>query len=109
MLARSLGIESVRVVDPYDLEECHRVLSREMKRDAPSVVIARRPCVLLERGKDIVPMAVAREVCNDCGLCLRLACPALVKRGEEVVILEEACLGCGVCAQVCRHEAIITG
>ena len=109
MLARSLGIESVRVVDPYDLEECHRVLSREMKRDAPSVVIARRPCVLLERGKDIVPMSVAREVCNDCGLCLRLACPALVKRGEEVVILEEACLGCGVCAQVCRHEAIITG
>jgi indolepyruvate ferredoxin oxidoreductase alpha subunit len=109
MLARSLGIESVRVVDPYDLEECRRVLSEEMKRDAPSVVIARRPCVLLERGREFVPMSVERETCNDCGLCLRLACPALVRRGEEVMILEDSCLGCGVCAQVCRHDAIIPG
>jgi indolepyruvate ferredoxin oxidoreductase alpha subunit len=108
MLARSLGIESVNVVDPYDLEECRRVLSREMKRDAPSVVVARRPCVLLERGKEFIPMCVVREECNDCGLCLRLACPALVRRGEEVVILEDTCLGCGVCAQVCRHDAIIS-
>ena len=109
MLARSLGIESVRVVDPYDLEECRRVLKQEMKRDAPSVVIARRPCVLLERGKEFVPMSVERGVCNDCGLCLGLACPALVRRGEEVLILEDACLGCGICAQVCRHDAIISG
>jgi indolepyruvate ferredoxin oxidoreductase alpha subunit len=109
MLARALGIESVRVVDPYDLEECRRVLSEEMKRDAPSVVIARRPCVLLERDKERIPMSIEREACNDCGLCLRLACPALVKRGEEVVILEDTCLGCGICAQVCRHDAIISG
>jgi len=108
MLARSLGIESVHVVDPYDLEECRRVLREEMKRDAPSVVIARRPCVLLERGKERIPMSVESEACNDCGLCLRLACPALVKRGEEVVILEDACLGCGICAHVCRQDAITT-
>ena len=79
-----------------------------MKRDAPSVVIARRPCVLLERGKERIPMSVESEACNDCGLCLRLACPALVKRGEEVVILEDACLGCGICAHVCRQDAITT-
>ena len=109
MLVRSLGIESVRVVDPYDLEECRRVLKEEMKRDAPSVVIARRPCVLLERGKEHIPMSVEREACNECGLCLRLACPALVKRGEEVVILQDACLGCGICAKVCRQDAIISG
>ena len=109
MLARSLGIESVHVVDPYDLEECRRVLKQEMKRDAPSVVIARRPCVLLERGKEFVPMSVERGVCNDCGVCLGLACPALVRRGEKVLILEDACLGCGICAQVCRHDAIISG
>ena len=108
VIARALGIESVRVVDPYDLEECRRVLSEEMKRDAPSLVIAKRPCVLLEGGKERIPMSIEREACNDCGLCLRLACPALVKRGEEVVILEDTCLGCGVCAQVCRHDAINT-
>jgi indolepyruvate ferredoxin oxidoreductase alpha subunit len=54
-------------------------------------------------------MSVEREACNECGLCLRLACPALVKRGEEVVILQDACLGCGICAKVCRQDAIISG
>jgi indolepyruvate ferredoxin oxidoreductase, alpha subunit len=104
-LARSLGIESVTVIDPYDLEQCRRVLKEEMDRDAPSVVISRRPCVL--RVKERGPAyAVSREACNDCGLCMRIACPALVKRDGEVMILEDSCTGCGVCAQVCNREAI---
>jgi len=106
MLARSIGIENVVVVDPYDLEECKRVLSEEMNRDAPSVVISRRPCVLRDKSSRRAALAVSREECNECGLCMGLACPALVKRGEEVMILEDACTGCGVCAQVCRREAI---
>lgn len=105
-LARSLGIESVRVVDPWDLGECRRVLKEEMKRDAPSVVISRRACVLLDRKAWRPHMTVDRELCNDCGLCMGIACPALVRRDEEVVILEDACVGCGICAQVCRQEAI---
>jgi indolepyruvate ferredoxin oxidoreductase alpha subunit len=106
MLARALGIENVRVVDPYNLEECRSVLAEEMNRDAPSVVISRRPCVLRVKDKDRKAYAVSREECNDCGLCMRLACPALVKRDEEVMILADACTGCGVCAQVCKREAI---
>jgi indolepyruvate ferredoxin oxidoreductase alpha subunit len=106
MLARALGIESVRVVDPWDLEECRRVLSEEMNRDAPSVVISSRACVLRDRKTERVPYAVLHEVCNDCGLCMRIACPALVKRGDEITILADACVGCGVCAQVCKREAI---
>ncbi len=108
MLARSLGIENVRVVDPYDLEQCSSVLSEEMNRDAPSVIISRRACVLREKTRR-EPYAISREECNDCGLCMRIACPALVKRGEEVTILADACTGCGVCAQVCRREAIKVG
>ena len=106
MLARAIGIENVRVVDPYDLDECRKVLDEEMKRDAPSVVISRRACVLRVKDKDRTAYAVSREECNDCGLCMRLACPALVKRDGEVMILEDACTGCGVCAQVCKREAI---
>jgi len=106
MLARSLGIHNVRVVDPWDLEECRRVLSEEMNRDAPSVVISRRACVLLDRAQERQSYSVLQEACNDCGLCMRIACPALVKRGEEITILTDACVGCGVCAQVCKREAI---
>ncbi|MBU1669721.1 MAG: indolepyruvate ferredoxin oxidoreductase subunit alpha [Actinobacteria bacterium] len=106
MLARSLGIKNVRVVDPYDLEECRRVLTEEMNRDAPSVVISRRECVLKVRDREPVYYQVMQGVCNECGLCMGIACPALVKRGEEILILPDSCTGCGVCAQVCKHEAI---
>ena len=106
MLARSLGIESVRVVDPYDLEECRRVLTEEMNRDAPSVVISRRPCVLRIRGEWGTPYTVSPEECTDCGVCLGLGCPALVEREGNVVILPDACTGCGICAQVCPTGAI---
>ena len=107
MLARSLGIESVRVVDPWDLAECHAVLSEEMNRDAPSLVISRRPCILRDKESRRPALYVSRERCNDCGLCMGVACPALVKRDGEVTILEDSCVGCGVCAHVCRREAII--
>ncbi len=109
MLARSLGIKNVRVVDPYDLGECRAVLEEEMNRDAPSVVISRRACVLRDKAARRAAYAVIREACNDCGLCLGIACPALVKRGDEIMILPDTCTGCGVCAQVCRHEAIKPG
>lgn len=107
MLARSLGIESVRVVDPWDLAECRTVLAEEMNRDAPSVVISRRPCILRDRESRKPALTVSRELCNDCGLCMGVACPALVKRDGEVTIIEDACTGCGVCAQVCRRDAIL--
>jgi indolepyruvate ferredoxin oxidoreductase alpha subunit len=106
MLARAIGIESVRVVDPYDLEECRAVLSEEMERDAPSVVVSRRACILRDRTAVKTCYETVEEECNDCGLCLGVACPALVKRDGKVVVLEESCTGCGVCAQVCRRDAI---
>lgn len=106
MLAKSLGIESVRVVDPYDLEECRRVLSEEMNRDEPSVVISSRPCILRVRERGPV-YEIKGDLCNDCGLCLRLGCPAVVRRGEKVVILGDSCTGCGLCAQVCKRDAIV--
>lgn len=109
MLVRSLGIENVRVVDPWDIEECRRVLSEEMNRDAPSVVISTRSCVLRDKTSWRAAYAVEQEACNDCGLCMGLACPALVKRGEEITILTDACVGCGMCAQVCRRDAIKQG
>ncbi len=108
MLVRSLGIPNVEVVDPYDLEECTRVIGAEMDRDAPSVVISRRPCVLRDKASRKAPLSVSREECNNCGLCMRLACPALVMRDGAVTILEDACTGCGICAQVCRKQAIKT-
>ena len=47
-LCRAMGFNRVTVVDPYDLAECDRVLKQELAAEEPSVIISRRPCVLLK-------------------------------------------------------------
>ena len=47
-LCRALGIRRVRVVDPYNLKECEQAVKEELAAEEPSVIISRRPCVLLK-------------------------------------------------------------
>lgn len=104
-LCRAVGVESVRVVDPWDLEESERVLGKEIASERTSVVISRRACVLRER-EARPAYRVGGELCNGCRRCLRLGCPALVMRGEAAVVDEDLCAGCSMCAQVCKPGAL---
>jgi indolepyruvate ferredoxin oxidoreductase alpha subunit len=46
----------------------------------------------------------------DCRLCINLlGCPAIITEGSNIVIDSTQCPGCGVCAEVCPHDAIISG
>ena len=47
-LCRAMGIRRVRVGDPYDLKATEQVVTEELAADEPSVIITRRPCVLLK-------------------------------------------------------------
>lgn len=103
-IARSLGIEKVEVVDPYDLKRTTTVLREMLEYSGPSVVIAERPCPLkIERGK-------VREVlkeCNKCGVCVEAyGCPAISLGSERAEIDVTLCYGCGVCEQICPFKAI---
>ena len=50
-IAKSLGIEKVDVVDPYDLKKTTKVLRETMEYQGPSVIISERPCPLrIEKG-----------------------------------------------------------
>ncbi len=104
-LCGAFGIKHVRVVDPYDLDECMKVLSEEMNRPEPSVVVSRRACALREK-RDYQPYCILVEKCNACALCMRLGCPAIVRREENILIVKEQCAGCGLCSAVCRNDAI---
>ena len=48
-LCRSVGIRSVRKVNPWNLEETRQVIKEEMEREEPSVVITEAPCILIKR------------------------------------------------------------
>ena len=106
---RAIGINRVRVVDPYDLAACDAVLKEELAADEPSVIISRRPCVLLKYVKPRVPVVVDNEACRGCKKCMKLGCPAIHMEGGKAVIDTTLCVGCGVCTQMCAFGALKDG
>ena len=104
-LCRSVGINSVRVVDPYDLAECEKVVLEELEKNEPSVIISRRPCVLLKYVKPKKPLWVNPDKCRSCKRCMKFGCPSISFREGHAVVDETLCVGCGVCAQLCPFDA----
>jgi TPP-dependent indolepyruvate ferredoxin oxidoreductase alpha subunit len=103
-LARSLGVDKVEVVDPYDVEATNKVIREVLDYQGPSVIISERPCPLkIKRG----PAREVLDKCNSCGVCVEVfGCPAISLTGDCAEIDPTLCWGCGVCEQVCPFEAI---
>ena len=108
-LCKALGIDRVRVVDPYDLAACEAVVKEELAVDAPSVIISRRPCVLLKHVKHDKPVKVNTDKCVGCKSCMKLGCPAIRIVDGKAQIDDTLCVGCHVCEQMCRLDAIEEG
>ena len=105
-LCKALGIERVRVVDPYDLKACETAVKEELSVKEPSVIISRRPCVLLKSVKHEAPLTVASDKCKSCKRCMSLGCPAISMKDGKAKIDNTLCVGCGVCKQLCAFDAI---
>ena len=105
-LCRALGIRRVRVVDPYNLKECEQAVKEELAAEEPSVIISRRPCVLLKYVKPKAPLRVDSAKCRACRRCMGLGCPAISMKEGKARIDQTLCVGCGVCEQLCPFEAI---
>ena len=105
-LCRSIGINRVRVVDPYDLAACDQAVKEELAAQEPSVIISRRPCALLKYVKHPGPIASATDKCEGCKSCMRIGCPAISIAGGKAVIDSTLCTGCGVCTQLCKFDAL---
>ena len=104
-LARAVGINRVRVIDPANLTETEAALKEELAADEPSVIIARRPCALLKTVKHAPPLHV-NEKCTGCKMCMKIGCPSIHLNGKNPEIEQTTCVGCGVCTQMCKFSAI---
>ncbi len=109
MLAKAVGIDRVRVVDPYNLKECEDVIREELEADEPSVVISRRPCALLKYVKHSAPLKIDEEKCVGCKMCMKIGCPAISFKDGKSKIDFTQCVGCKVCSQLCKFDAITEG
>lgn len=104
-LCRAMGINRVRVVDPYNLKECDVAIKEELAAAEPSVIISRRPCALLKTVKHKPPLHVDKDKCIGCKSCMKIGCPAISMKDGKAVVDQTQCVGCEVCSQLCPKGA----
>ena len=105
-LCRAVGIRRVRVVDPYDLAQCEAAIREELAAPEASVIISRRPCVLLKYVKTKPSLTVDQDKCVGCKACMKIGCPAISVRDGKARVDDTLCVGCGVCQQLCKFDAL---
>ncbi|MDT8420715.1 MAG: indolepyruvate ferredoxin oxidoreductase subunit alpha [Desulfuromonadales bacterium] len=110
-LCRSVGVEHVKVIDPYNIALTRKTIREEMARPETSVIITTRPCMLVPRDNldKRMPLYVDHDKCTGCKACLRLGCPAISWDEEQKKsnIDKIICVGCKVCQQTCGFSAFI--
>lgn len=105
-LCRAVGFNRVTVVDPYDLAGFEKVLKEELAAEEPSIIISRRPCVMIKGTVHNPPIAVKEEKCVGCKMCMKIGCPAIAFKDKKAKIDPTLCIGCKVCTQMCKTGAL---
>ncbi|MFA5341432.1 MAG: indolepyruvate ferredoxin oxidoreductase subunit alpha [Clostridia bacterium] len=106
LLAKSIGIDRVRIIDPFNIEDSTNVIREEVNAMEPSLIIARRPCALLKTVKYKGLVEVNRDKCTKCRACMSIGCPAISFKNNQIEINASLCNGCGLCINVCKFGAL---
>jgi indolepyruvate ferredoxin oxidoreductase alpha subunit len=106
-IAIASGCEFVETINPLNLRKTIDTYKRALEFDGVAVIIAKYPCSLIKGQKKKKPMEIKDDKCNLCFDCVNiLACPAISKKDEIVVIDDNICKGCTTCVQMCNENAI---
>ncbi|MBQ5850920.1 MAG: 4Fe-4S binding protein, partial [Lachnospiraceae bacterium] len=105
-LCAALGFNRVTVVDPYDLKRVEEVITEELAAEEPSIIISRRPCVMIKGTVHKPPIKPDLNKCIGCKACMQIGCPAISVQDKKVKIDTTLCVGCNVCAQMCKFGAL---
>lgn len=105
-LCHAVGVDRVRIEDPFDLAGFEAAVKEELAADEPSVIIAQRPCALLKTVNYGAPCKIDAEKCRGCRKCMKLGCPAIVFADGKAQIDTTQCNGCSLCTKVCPFGAI---
>ena len=95
-LCKALGFNRVRVVDPYDLKAVEEAVTEELAAKEPSIIISRRPCVMIKGTVHKPPISVDEDKCVGCKQCMSIGCPAIAVKDKKAHIDPTLCIGCKV-------------
>ena len=106
-ICKASGIKenNIRIIDPCDIENAEKVLKEELAKEEPSVIVARRPCVMLKQVKKDKKYIV-KENCKGCKVCMSVGCPSISFENKKASIDLSSCTGCGLCGKLCKFDAI---
>lgn len=104
-VCKAVGVNRVRVVNPDDVASVESAVKEELVKEEVSVLIARKPCVLLTK-KLYDAFTVNAEKCRNCKQCLKIGCPAIINGKNGVSIDKSLCTECGLCQNICKFGAI---
>lgn len=112
-VAEGCGVKLVKVVNPFNFKEAENTLKEALDFPETSLIVFRAPCALLllrekrRKGLENIPLRIS-EKCTSCLACIKLlGCPAItLTENKTVVINENLCVGCGLCAYICPYKAI---
>jgi indolepyruvate ferredoxin oxidoreductase alpha subunit len=112
-VVKGLGIQNVKVVDPFNLSEMEKSVKGFLKKDEVSVIVAKRECQLMafrrkkRKGIKIPKFEIDQNKCAKCGICLyEFGCPAIYEKNGKFYVDKTICTGCAVCVQLCPFRAI---
>lgn len=110
-LLEAIGVEWVKVADPYDLNATESVLREALDYPGPSVVISRAPCLFLKPKKLVQQAHLKTDACTGCGDCFKVGCVAIERQdlGQGKIgpkINLDLCVGCTLCVQSCPEDAL---
>ncbi len=117
-VVRALGVRHVWEVDALDVKGVEMALrAATAVEEQPAVIVVNGSCVFNPQFRRQPAVTVDPQVCNGCGFCFRVGCPAILKSEElgektkrpKARIDPLLCTGCTVCLQVCPRRAIVTG
>ncbi len=102
-LVKACGVSDLQIVDAYDVAAVEKAVKAAVASKEVSVIIAQRPCALLDKSKK--PTVCVHD-CKKCGKCMKIGCPAISMGENGIVIDKSMCTGCEVCAQICPFHCI---
>lgn len=105
-IGKACGIQHIYTINPYDLKNAIKVVGEAIETPEPSLIVSVSPCPLRERKPVGAMREIAADRCRQCGLCLKLGCPAIERQDGAPHINPLLCSGCGLCEQVCRFDAL---